>query len=714
MAATPEAEAFLRSAYAEIRAPNGGVIGYLLKLLLPTLRAPVGGQFPEDCPIEEMRAALAICRDVPGKCACVICTEQLESGYYQKLPGSCTDTKGNILAQVLARLSSDFDETIYSPGDVSRLVTGRFRTALLQRKQQRKNARKWVRKCLIDDHKYAQRKKTARLQGLRDSMGDAAFERMVVQQVEARRARGYEDTVARREAWRWWNREGHWYRQGPPVPDHAFVNPILTPQPGCLQKLSSTPEDVEGGRQTVLTTDNPLAAPLTTNTATPDVVLEVPTEMVAKCAAAVQDWNRTRGCLFHSASCSATLRLNFDGNAGERVPRVHMTSKPGEPLVVMDAASLENLRDGDLLGGILRLVRVGGTHNAEGVLDGRVIAMTGSETVAVALPRPYDRFDVEFRGNIPPSSQLPVGWDVTQTASEATLVVSWPLSRRPPIVLRIVSSEAVEDLDPEDFIHRIESVLREPYEVSHRRYKFVEDTLCFAPRLLMRSMDKAHSIMKKFSEHGYDLWTYLTRPLLRLLKKTGSSFFDNVLRPLGRSYARVDAYLREEVFIPILERVSQWARNGASNITHYCNLFVEHVLHPSWRALYNNILRPVGNAVYRCISAVSRPPYNLLCYVCRGVSRVTSNVASGVWNKVSSLAASFSETVSNYWARDPIPRRCLRHIDNTVDAVGNMIWGTLSKIGEACSRAWRYLVPERQQVQVRLTRVRQRHDFHVR
>jgi len=105
--------------------------------------------------------------------------------------------------------------------------------------------------------------------------------------------------------------------------------------------------------------------------------------------------------------CRASVTFVLDAFAGERVPRVNVTQGAHGAAVLMDAASLDAIPTGATLRCTQRLTTVAD----------RVIAITGSEPVALCLPRPHDEFDTVLRGPVPPSSLLPVGWDITDRAA---------------------------------------------------------------------------------------------------------------------------------------------------------------------------------------------------------------------------------------------------------------------------------------------------------
>mmetsp|Transcript_72755 Transcript_72755/g.204287 ORF Transcript_72755/g.204287 Transcript_72755/m.204287 type:complete len:685 (+) Transcript_72755:63-2117(+) len=410
-------EAFLRNAWDEIAAARGPVpMAILLPKELRTQIATLG-----ECPLQYMSGRLLDCEDVLAEpvCSCAICSGAVPRDAVS-LPGGCSEGRHRLLMRVVAGVASEFDPELYTPGagELSGIVSARFAAARQRRKEQRASARRVVRAAWHVRHLEASKKRTVRVETLRTSMGDTAFLEMVQEQLDRRRDKVAAGAVPAASLWqqtqRWWlSREGRRYHVGPTPPEPRLVAPVLRRALGGVGA---------GGTR--------LGAPLLPPTA----VFRMPARAVAGFAAGAIDWNLARQRGLHRCHCSARLWVKVDADAGQRVPRIHVAEGHSESgLDMLDAAAMENLRTGDTVESPLRLVS----------LAGRVVALTGQESVALALPRPYDQFDTLLRGASPPTSVLPVGWDVTDVAERVVLFIRWtatPMASE-TLTLEICASE---------------------------------------------------------------------------------------------------------------------------------------------------------------------------------------------------------------------------------------------------------------------------------
>ena len=187
-------------------------------------------------------------------------------------------------------------------------------------------------------------KKTLRLEGLRDSMGQGAFSEMVEHQQWQRRNRGAAPSEWRQTRLWWSSEEGSKYWGGPPPPDPSLTRDVLHTRRAALRSIWGS-------------------------NSTREVVVEAPA--VALLAARATEWLEDRQLPGVACRCNVAGAVQFNREEGERVPSVHIASKghtAGRELVMLDAASLDNLKPGDVVAP-RRLVQV----------NGKVLATVGWE-----------------------------------------------------------------------------------------------------------------------------------------------------------------------------------------------------------------------------------------------------------------------------------------------------------------------------------------------
>eukprot|EP00429_Kryptoperidinium_foliaceum_P021117 CAMPEP_0176143972 /NCGR_PEP_ID=MMETSP0120_2-20121206/73287_1 /TAXON_ID=160619 /ORGANISM="Kryptoperidinium foliaceum, Strain CCMP 1326" /LENGTH=747 /DNA_ID=CAMNT_0017480307 /DNA_START=35 /DNA_END=2278 /DNA_ORIENTATION=- len=468
-------DAFLRAAWEEVRATRGSMP---LAVLVPKdIREEALAS--EDCPLQLMSGRLRDCEDVleEAACRCAICSGGLAHDA-MAMPTDCTETRKRLLMRIVAELAADFDPGRYTPGalELSGIVGAKLSASRRERQGRRQAARRVVRAAWLVRFHEASRKRCLRLDALRNSLGDAAFLQMVQDQVDRRRNKVNDGMVPTdAQLWqttRWWSsREGQRYHRGPPRPHPLLVAPEL-------QRRSGGPPAEGGGPTAALLGGGATAT------------FRVPSSSVARFAAAAVASNMRLQGFMNRCLCSAVVQVDFDAASGVRVPRVHVAAGRGEDdgdrngddddgdddaLALLDAASLENLRPGDWLDSPRRLVRV----------RRRVIALTGEEQVALALPRPHDQFDTVLRGPTPPSSLLPVGWDITNVAGRVVLEFRWTAAPFTPLTVVVVAAEAWEDGDEASTAARLQEELSRHHELAAGRLRVAESVL-FGPARLLR------------------------------------------------------------------------------------------------------------------------------------------------------------------------------------------------------------------------------------
>jgi len=278
----------------------------------------------------------------------------------------------------------------------------------------------------LAEHREASRKKTIRIEALRSSMGREAFDEMVDRQLTRRRNRihdagGPEPLSSQwQQTQRWWQSpEGRMYWRGPKEPPSGLVKDALEWEPSGLSARAWA------------WIRSALRGPATVER----IELGVPPQSVARWAATAANWSLGQQVGGHRCRCSVVLALAFNVAAGERVPRMYVTGgvRFGS-MKLLDAASLQCPHGGETLRSVRRLVEVGG----------RVVALTGREAVALALPRPHDTYDAVLRGRRPATSRLPVGWDVTEAAASAEVRVAWSSAE---LHVTLVGSDSVQDAE---------------------------------------------------------------------------------------------------------------------------------------------------------------------------------------------------------------------------------------------------------------------------
>eukprot|EP00439_Symbiodinium_sp_Y106_P032226 s5583_g3.t2 len=428
---------FLQWAVREIRAHvKKGRATRLLVLLPEKSRITAIRSRSCDVDMEDFEEGLKACAEVSLECRCCICAQNLPSDA-SAMPAChrCFNTKGQMLMRIMADLAEEFNPNLYTFGDITRIVVARHAAACRSQAEKRKQVRAVIvknrRREQIALHQEASRKRTLRIESLRDAMGAEAFSDMVESQQWTRRNRaGHHNQWSQTCAW-WWSQEGEAYRQGPPLPRPDLVLDNLLP---CRSRLADPLQRVLH----CLTPQTQVAR------AASVMELVVRKDALAQLLARAADRvmaQQLPDLKFKSFVCAT---VDFTRDEGERVPCVHIASKTGRPdeLVLLDAASLDNLRPGDVVIP-RRLLEV----------NGRILGTVGWEDVALALPRPHDMFDVQLRGRRPKSSKLPVAWDLTNRLDAAEMHVVWPGSPQVLVIHLRGSTEGGATLD--DAAHRL-------------------------------------------------------------------------------------------------------------------------------------------------------------------------------------------------------------------------------------------------------------------
>ncbi|CAE7762839.1 unnamed protein product [Symbiodinium sp. CCMP2456] len=487
-----------------------------------------------------------------------------------------------MLMRIMADLAAEFDPEQYDFGDITRIVVARHADACRSQAGKRKQVRAIIvknrRREQIALHQEASRKRTLRVENLRDSMGVEAFSDMVQSQQWTRRNRAGGQSLSRSQlsqtyAW-WWSEEGEAYRQGPPLPRGDLVMDTLLP---CRSRLADPWQRVLH----CLTRQTPVAR------AASEMDIVVCKEALPRLLARATDRIMAQQLPDLKFKSFVSATVDFARGEGERVPSVHIASKTGRPeeLVLLDAASLDNLLPGDVVIP-RRLLEV----------HGRILGTVGWEDVALALPRPHDMFDVQLRGRHPKSSKLAVAWDLTNRLDAAEMHVVWPGSPQELVVRLRGSTEGGLTLD--DAANRLFA------ELDHHR------SLSLPFLRLQRQRAQAW-------ERRRDA---VTNAVSRGLVQPGRRLLVAVFRALRR-LARL---LQDRVWDPCAGRLRQLAIRAWSMAEPTCRRCASTLRH----------------ALSRLHLAVRR----LLCWT----YRVTSETASGIGQWFMRRARAFAHRLQPY------------------------------------------------------------------
>jgi len=518
----------------------------------------------DDCPMQYMSGQLCNFEDDQGDCTCDICSGTIACDALW-LPVGCVDTSRRLLRKVVLRLSESFEPDLYSIGDIARLVVARHAEALKTRARKRSIARAAVRAARAHWHQVASGKRTMRIEALRARMGDVAFSQMVQQQLDQRRCKGlsgHSDMQwAQTERW-WHSSEGRQYRTGPPCPHAGLVADVLTPERSARCCRPRFPKAAMGDlSDSLMGSTGPSAGA---------VVVAVPPRSVARFAAAAIDWNLPRRSFGHRCKCSATITVQFDARAGERVPRVHIAAGSESPLALLDAASLENLHSQDIITSARSLVSV----------NGRVVAITGREMVGLALPRPHDQFDSILRGPNPPTSKLPVGWDITDIAVTAQLHVCWPAAPFSKLKLVIVAQEDAANISDDDVMARLQEALLTCFLTSERRYDTLRNIFLWPARASCQILDLLQQITSRCMREAGEFSQLALRPCCDMVTACADLMCKRLLSPMLSSAKRCvrSAYLGAQ---PAFRVIVDSCRHGATGVSQMLEPVVRMVANAS-------------------------------------------------------------------------------------------------------------------------------------
>lgn len=726
-------EPFLRCLWDDLQ---DGHDSRLLKLVPKEMRRSARGASMDDEMLQYMSSLLCNCEDLELQCECSICLQNIEQGSLF-LP-QCNITKTALLSQVMAEFASDFDPERYSPGDISRVVTARHCEALRAQRSKRKAAHQVVNDAVRRRdrhmHQEAAKKKTQRIEGLRDSMGAEAFASMVQQQVEARRSKFANASLSSStrpshfgssglgppgccpQTWQWWqSTEGWVYRQGPPCPDPVVVAEHFVPKKGNL--LASV-------LQTLNLRQRSEAQALLSGEAVDPVVLQVPLGRVAAFARIAAEWIDQQE-LKHTTTVS--VKVDFDRAAGERVPRVHVTGKCGRPqeLALLDAASLAAVMPGTFISGVRRLVTV----------NDRIVATTGKEKVALALPRPHDQFDVLLRGKRPPTSELPVGWDVTNAAVEADMHIIWNALPHSELRLSIVACEGADEAAANQKL--IEHMTLHVAPAA----QLVKEQQLLADYRQQRQAERRKAIwaiarwpFQKLYAGAGSLWKIL-KPILKAvrdyvltpLKRGGAALLrkawravsqaaswswkkcvaligekcGQVLRFIGRAISKAAKWSRDDCFIPVAKKIGQALKT--------CWRVACKPTYDALKAATKNVGKKVSQALKTCWRVVGKPTCDAIKTAARKVGgkadqalrsswRASCTAAKGskkltckAWTAVGKPTCDFFKTTakkgSDWWASEPLLRRAACSLAVRVKAASDSSMTAVQAFCRSAARA---------------------------
>ncbi|CAE7223988.1 unnamed protein product, partial [Symbiodinium microadriaticum] len=661
--------------------------------------------------MEDFEEGLKVCEEVSLECRCCICAQNLPSDA-SAMPAChrCFNTKAQMLMRIMADLAAEFDPNQYHFGDITRIAVARHAAACRSQAEKRKQVRAVIvknrRREQIALHQEASRKRTLRVERLRDSMGAEAFSDMLESQQWTRRNRaGNQWNLSQTYAW-WWSEEGEAYRQGPPLPRRDLVMDNLLP---CRSRLADP-------LQRVLHCLN-----LQTPAAASEIEIVVCKDALPQLLARATDRIMAQQLPDLKVKSFVSATVDFARGEGERVPSVHIASKTGHPeeLVLLDAASLDNLLPGDVVVP-RRLLEV----------NGRILGTVGWEDVALALPRPHDMFDVHLRGRHPKSSKLAVAWDLTNRLDAAEMHVVWPGSPQVLVVRLRGSTEGGLTLD----------------DAANRLFAELDHLRSLSLPLLQLRRQRAQAWERRRDA--------VTSAVSRGLVQPGRRLLVAVFRALRR----LALLLQDRVWNPCAGRLRQLAirawsmveptcRRCASTLKHALSrlhLAVRRLLCWSYRVTSERA-SGIGQWFTRGARAFARrlQPYLTASQEAARRMGTRCRVAlRAAWDSTEPLRSAGHETLTRRWAqlRDAACRmgtRCrvalraawdstepLRSgVDSGIDSLGSW-WGSrpwprraasaswemmyqhaLQPLGRAAGKACKRLCPQR----VRMARVR-RHD----
>lgn len=730
----------------------------LLKLLPPDLRAELwAGGSDAECPLQWMSGVLCDCEDLVVGCHCGICSGDLRSETLH-MP-ACSVTKSALLMKALADLAGSFNPERYTPGDIAQLVAARHAASLSSRAARRDKARDIInaakRKRDVDMHLAASRSRTRRIESLRDSMGGEAFAAMVARQVEVRRNKALtavlnQATLNQTLLW-WHSSEGRLYWSGPLQPEPRMVWEVLESQRSPSRSCCATFGKCQGLLAELVVPR--LRRPLLQGVpATETLVLHVPAKKVALAAAMATQWNIQREIPGNACRCSVTVTVKFDRSAGERVPRVHVAGQHGnrQHLVLLDAASLDNLMPGDVISDIHRLVQVGT----------RVVATTGCEKVALALPRPHDEFDTVLRGPVPPTTELPVGWDVTDAATSAELCIAWAAA--PDSILRLViqgsdSEAASETTALAELQHALQLHFGPAAELFERRRtrrqeqrrRLMEAISCPA-RLLAKTAHFFHTwVLQPVAKSSYACAAAMVRaarqhivaPVLGWTQHAWSRFYTEVAVPFGvvtqRTWRWVALSLRpaSDALQSIIQLGMRKSRSmsceaiiqGQSALRWIQQQAVEPsatrlrgfwrslvTLLASWFAQLSCALRPcsvyIVQPAWQRISDLGHRLVDLTSVVLkwlRAQGRLLAELSWAVWENTSEVAAVPVGWVEKWWSEEPWPRRVVECACRQAEMACSAFCASIKRCGAGISTSRRRPAPT-----IQLARARRYNEQH--
>ncbi|CAE7777834.1 unnamed protein product [Symbiodinium pilosum] len=653
-----------------------------------------------DVDLELLDEGLKACEAVSVECLCCICQQTLPCDALD-MPEDhrCFNSKSQILKRLLAKLVDKFDPFDYDHGDITRLVVARHAQACQMQAEKRRKVRETIsanrRLELRAMLRAASRKKTLRIERLRDSMGQEAFSEMVESQLWQRRHRAYGDEGSRlwdqAEDW-WYSDEATAYREGPPEPQQELVKDVLLPQQSLLHpwRFLRPPQDPGA------------------NLARVDVELRVSRQTLPKLLLKAMDRILAHQLPDLPFKCFMQASVDFCRDEGERVPSVHITSKRGRPdeLVLLDAASLDNLRPGDIVVP-RRILEV----------NGRVLGTVGWEDVALALPRPYDMFDAQLRGpNIQSSSKLAVAWDLTNCLATAQIQVVWPGS---PHVLVVNLQGSSEDcMTSEDATNRLIAELDRHRRMSCQYLRHL--------RLRAQAWEQRKAAV--------------TRCLLAVARPC-----QQLLGAIWRSCRRLGIMLKDRVWDPCLHglrafasmanrawSLAEPARRWCHDLLEYLGACSARVCSHSLQWLWSSaseLASSIWEMVQRCSRVLGQRLPTCTLQLHEGhLESLSRWWASRPWPRRAVVAAAeaasrrLSEAglvMQRWWSSRPWPRRAARSAADragpilelahrwTLQPLARAFSGCFAAVSSAFRKACIRLFPPRRSV--RLARVR-RHD----
>jgi len=648
--ALSQRDVFARMLWHEMRASGRSSI---LAILLPRKLRRMVKDIPE-CPIEEILRCLDECDDVASieGCPCFVCTGAVVAAW--SLP-PCAGTRRRLLMRAIADLTTAFDPNRYMPGDLGRLVAARYASALRARKVRRKAALHDVHATRLRLLRQSSRKRTLRIEVLRDALGQVAFNAMVQEQLDRRRHRGEsgEPTSRFAETERWWHsREGQQFSRPPRPPPGNLTKTVLSP---CavggrcsMFGAGRAPRELRG-----------LTWPLLGRGA--EVVVLVPPRVAARAALAAVQWLVQRRSFWNRCTCSASIKVDFDAAAGHRVPRVHIMSmsRGASHLALLDSASLENLRPGEFILSPTCFVQAAG----------RIVAVTGHESVAVALPRPHDQFDTLLRGPEPPSSSLPVGWDISDAATEVSLNISWwaatPFSST---TLTIMACDDAVGLSDEDVQTALEAAMLPSHQIAVRRMALLHDAITWPARKTSGALELCARLICRGYSSCASFFHRFIAPICSEVFAHFSAMFEHRVLPAA-------AWGRRVVVAPVREALASWTRQCSRRLAMVCagvarnaellRIFYRDASNAT-RSRVTSVALIVVNS--RVVTLVPRLVADAVTWARRGTCRTSTQAVAYVGRHIATAGRHLSEWAATAW-RDLGGRVLFRGLRRVSDAL---------------------------------------------